>query len=216
VSSRRGSFHWLDARQPKGLGHPFIPLRQPRRPRGRRHPRLRRDVRQIQAFCRPASPVRTAAAPDRPFFEPLFFRGGLRSCLFCMPHRRGFPQFVVQTRGRTNRGARPQPDRYRGLIPPRTACAGCGGGSHRLADPVASAVSSLPHHQAHHSACTRHFCLPQSAAGRSAVLLLLRRGLMCAAVGQGVHGKAMARGRGSSEPQPSQSLYGVRCHPGTS
>jgi hypothetical protein len=165
----------LDARPPKGLGHAFFPLRQPRRPRGRRHPRFRRDVRRGRTFCRPASPVRTAAAPDRPFSEATVPSGRLAQL---------FVLHALPSRLPTVRDASALPHDPRGpaavrplsrSLLPMPACAGCGGGSHRLADPVASAVSSLPHSRRRPTRLHAALLPPQSAAGRSPVLLLVRQ-----------------------------------------
>lgn len=101
--------------------------------------------------------------------------GGLRNCSFCMPRRRGFPRFVMQALCRTNRGARPQSDRCRGLF---SRCQhALGAAAVRTALPTRSRqlCPRCRTREGGRPAFTLHSCHPQSAAGRSPVLLLVHQ-----------------------------------------
>lgn len=114
-----------------------LPLEQPHAHGGACQSRFRRDVHQGHCSFGSASPGRTAAAQVVVFSRPMFLLGRLAQ--LCLQHavHRGLPRVPHQLFSRWDVGALPQHAASR-LCYPRSACARGGGGSHRLADPVAS------------------------------------------------------------------------------
>lgn len=143
-------------------------------PGGRRHPPFRRDVAQIEAFCRPASPVRTAAAPERPFYGNRS-SGRLAQLFFLHAAPSRLPVVRDQDVHRTNRGSRPQTDCCRSLD--LRWLHALGAAAVRTALPTRSRQLS-PHCRTGKAGCLHVHAAcgaSASAAVRSAVLLLVRQ-----------------------------------------
>ena len=143
-------------------------------PEGRRHPRFRRDVRRGQTFSRPASPVRTAAAPERPFYGNRS-SGRLAQLFFLHAAPSRLPVVRDQDVHRTNRGSRPQPDRCSGLISRWQHALGAAAVRTALPTRSRQLCPRCRTREGGRPAFTLHSCHPQSAAGRSPVLLLVRQ-----------------------------------------
>jgi hypothetical protein len=124
-------------------------------------------------FRRPASPVRTAAAPERLFDATVSSRGGLRNRSFGMPYVCGLPHVPHQLSVGETRGPG---RRQRSFAAPSTRSRhALGAAAVRTALPARSraAVPSQPWHRERCPTCTLLMHPLMHAAGRSAVRQLL-------------------------------------------
>lgn len=161
----------LAARPPEGMGQMCFPLVRPRTPWGRASVTFSSRRLSKSPLRPPASPVRTAAAPRTSFPRVTVSSGRLAQLCFrqaVLP--RLAPGAGIQTCHLPHPGDPGRSDTAGGVPSFKVGPRGVGGGSHRLAGPVASNSALEPASaRMYASSCTTHAPNQMTAAGRGAV-----------------------------------------------